>query len=244
MRRHTLSALAILALAGPALADYSITQGSDAPTYTSKVLNFDEAGGPEGVVPATAWLETHGLSIDAGDGVPQVGDFDAAQGGWGLGEGNSFYGNFGVFMTFQSDLTALSVQVWDPSGPPGPFGGGLYVYLFNDGVQVDVTEATPAWGGVGAAWFDMVASEGDVFDEVRILGFGFPPTTFVDNLSWELAGQTTCPGDANGDGLVDVTDLVAVITAWGSADPGADLDGNGVVDVADMVEVIVSWGSC
>jgi hypothetical protein len=53
------------------------------------------------------------------------------------------------------------------------------------------------------------------------------------------------PGDVNGDGVVDVGDLVAVILAWGPCSPQdpcpADLDGNGQVDVGDLIVVILNW---
>jgi hypothetical protein len=53
------------------------------------------------------------------------------------------------------------------------------------------------------------------------------------------------PGDVNGDGVVDVQDLVDVILAWGPCDPPedcyGDLNGDGVVDVQDLVMVILNW---
>jgi hypothetical protein len=59
---------------------------------------------------------------------------------------------------------------------------------------------------------------------------------------------TPCPGDTNADRLINVIDLVNVVTTWGSDGHGegfaADLDGNGVVNVLDLVEVITSWGAC
>jgi hypothetical protein len=55
-----------------------------------------------------------------------------------------------------------------------------------------------------------------------------------------------CPADTNGDGTVDVEDLVSVILDFGTdgSGHGGDVDGSGVVDVGDLVEVIVSWGGC
>lgn len=55
------------------------------------------------------------------------------------------------------------------------------------------------------------------------------------------------PGDVNVDGAVDVTDLLAVINAWGGcpAPPihcPADLDDNNTVDVLDLLLVIGNWG--
>jgi hypothetical protein len=53
------------------------------------------------------------------------------------------------------------------------------------------------------------------------------------------------PADFNGDGAVDVFDLVAVLLNWGACagTPCAgDADGDGDVDVSDLVAVITSWG--
>ena len=188
----TLKTAIVVAAAGAvsssALADYTITQQNvPAPTY-STMLNFDEDGGPTGPVPTDAWASLGLAEMQAGDRNPIVDAF-SAENPW-INDGNAFFGNFGVFMTFDSPLTDLSVQVWDPSGEPSFFGGGLNVVLFNDGEQVwdlfvqngDIAE--PAWGGLGDSWFNINATDGMEFDEVRILGFGFTPFTYVDNISW------------------------------------------------------------
>lgn len=47
--------------------------------------------------------------------------------------------------------------------------------------------------------------------------------------------------DINGDGVVDVADLVEVILAWGACACPADVNGDGIVDVSDLVEVIIAW---
>ena len=55
-----------------------------------------------------------------------------------------------------------------------------------------------------------------------------------------------CDADVTGDGLVDVTDLLAVIAAWGPCDiecPG-DVSGDGLVDVTDLLAIIAAWGPC
>jgi hypothetical protein len=50
-------------------------------------------------------------------------------------------------------------------------------------------------------------------------------------------------GDATGNGVVDVDDLLAVILAWGPCAPPcpADIDGDGAVDVDDLLLVITNW---
>jgi len=45
---------------------------------------------------------------------------------------------------------------------------------------------------------------------------------------------------------VDVTDLLAVIAAWGDCPAAgpctADTNGDGTVDVSDLLAIIASWG--
>jgi hypothetical protein len=68
----------------------------------------------------------------------------------------------------------------------------------------------------------------------------------VDELADEvMIERNTGPvftGDANGDGVVDVTDLLLVLGEWGSC-PGCDgdLDLSGVVDVTDLLLVLARW---
>jgi streptogramin lyase len=65
------------------------------------------------------------------------------------------------------------------------------------------------------------------------IGFAFVP---------DLAPPAS--GDVNGDGVVDIDDLSAVIIEWGPCPPGpcpADLTGDGIVGVDDLLEVILSW---
>jgi hypothetical protein len=54
------------------------------------------------------------------------------------------------------------------------------------------------------------------------------------------------PGDANGDGIVNVVDLLATINGWGPCTIGAacpgDLNDDDQVNVLDMLMVINSWG--
>ena len=49
-------------------------------------------------------------------------------------------------------------------------------------------------------------------------------------------------GDVTGDGIVDVSDILALISAWGPCNECVeDLDHSGVVDVTDLLLVIGNW---
>ena len=51
-----------------------------------------------------------------------------------------------------------------------------------------------------------------------------------------------CPGDFNGDGVIDGADLTILLGDWGGA--AADLNGDGVVDGADLTILLGGWGAC
>ena len=59
-----------------------------------------------------------------------------------------------------------------------------------------------------------------------------------------------CPGNINGDGVVNVADLLAVINAWGPCpnpcppNCAADVNHDCVVNVADLLTVINGRGAC
>ncbi len=185
MKKASLIVCAVsLAFAAQAMADATITQGTSAPTYAT-TLNFDEPGGPTGAVPSNAWTDIGITSFTSGVGDVGVGNLSGIF-PW-LPNSNVAEGPFGLFMTFASDLTAMSFRAWDNSGPPSPIGGGMAVILINNGDEnnpVAFEIFDPAFGGLGEEYYDITTTGGTVFDEVRILGFGFTPVTYADDFSW------------------------------------------------------------
>ena len=72
-------------------------------------------------------------------------------------------------------------------------------------------------------------------------GIGDPP--IVDMGSYEY--QPSNPADVNGDGVVDIDDVFAVLADWGPCDDPsncpADVNNDGVVDIDDLFEVLANW---
>lgn len=57
--------------------------------------------------------------------------------------------------------------------------------------------------------------------------------------------ESLCPADVDETGTVDVSDLLAVLGAWGEcAGCAADIDRSEVVDVLDLLAVLAAWGPC
>ncbi len=55
-----------------------------------------------------------------------------------------------------------------------------------------------------------------------------------------------CPGDANGDNVVDLNDLAILLGSFGASVPagtGADFNGNGVIDLSDLAVLLSVFGS-
>ena len=81
-------------------------------------------------------------------------------------------------------------------------------------------------------------------------------TTVCGNIPDQIVGDWTdnggntvadvcpeCP-DINGDGYVDVSDLLAIIDQWGLTNSPADVNEDGIVNVLDLLMVIDNWGAC
>jgi hypothetical protein len=72
---------------------------------------------------------------------------------------------------------------------------------------------------------------------------GMLPMFEEDDLSaLNDCGDPYVLGDVNGDGIVNVVDILAVVNAWGLCfSCPEDLNGDGVVNVVDLLDVVGSW---
>ena len=90
-------------------------------------------------------------------------------------------------------------------------------------------------------------------DQVRVrytaedAGDGSVIEAAVDGLRIEIlvCDETPpCPGDINGDGIVNGSDLSSVLGFWGQSDVVQDLSGDNFVDGADLSILLGAWGLC
>ena len=63
-----------------------------------------------------------------------------------------------------------------------------------------------------------------------------------DGIPDDCESTDACPADADGNSVVDVIDLLAVIDGWGT--DSTDLNDDGTTDVFDLLAVIDGWGPC
>jgi len=61
---------------------------------------------------------------------------------------------------------------------------------------------------------------------------------------YDCAGNALCVGDLNGNGAIDVGDVLAVLAEFGCvADCGSDVTGDGVVTVSDILALLSDFGT-
>ena len=145
-------------------------------------------------------------------------------------------------------------MLWDDLNPAN--GGTIrYATSFADRVVVTFNDV-PEYSDTGSntfqceLFFDGVIrlSWLGVDSNDNIVGLsagGGTPQGFEENdlSTSDDCGDPTVPGDVNGDGIVNVSDILAVMDAWGPCDGcSADLNNDGIVDVVDLLEVVGNWG--
>jgi hypothetical protein len=126
-------------------------------------------------------------------------------------------------------------------------GGGIHVRNsdpFLDHVEVHSNEAGIAGGGLNFFESSLSRVLNSVIcgnSEIQING------TYSDGGNNTISDMcSSCEGDVNEDGQVNVTDVLAVVGTWGpcTGDCNGDIDGSGVVDVTDLLIIVGNWGPC
>ena len=91
--------------------------------------------------------------------------------------------------------------------------------------------------------FGGAASDNIVVDAIELDGMPYSASLEFGAYSMIILSQSpSCPTDQNGDGAVNVDDILAVIAAWGT--PDADVTGDGQTNVDDLLATIGAFGDC
>jgi outer membrane protein assembly factor BamB len=112
-----------------------------------------------------------------------------------------------------------------------PMSGVLYTF--------DAT-LTPSAPGFVIDWSDQIACSVAIANG-NVYGTGLYGLCGI--------GRSPLAGDINGDGYVDVVDLLTIVDNWASlvGDPNyhvdSDTNGDGAVDVIDLLTMVENWGA-
>jgi hypothetical protein len=143
--------------------------------------------------------------------------------------------------------SALSFVNWAPGQPNCIYTNGVL-----DEPRLAIRSVSGAWGDWSAVELNRGIIEwsadcnGDgIVDYGQILtgqladanSNGIPDTCEID----------PCPGDITNNGVVNGTDLAAILAAWGSDGSNkfdCDIDNDGSVGGGDLAFVLAGWGAC
>lgn len=141
----------------------------------------------------------------------------------GSGQDEQLY--VGGWFTMMDGQPVNRLVRWDGTSWTQPGAGTNMVVRSLTAAQMDGEDAPSLFIGGG---FTQVAGE---------------PAAYAAR--WFGCPDAALPTDLNGDGSVDVLDLLALLGAWGPCGkPGdcpADLNGDGAVDVLDMLVLLGAW---
>ena len=197
---------------------------------------------------------------------PAVMGFATGQGtpGGPLGE-NDVDGGRTTLMSPTIDLGSANdatISYWrwysnDTGG--GPNADVFVVEISNDGgaTWTNVETVGPSGPGTSGGWLfhefsvaDFVAPTSQV--RVRFIASDEPDPSLIEAAVDDFlvrgftCGDAEIPGDVNGDGVVNVLDLIDLLLCFGQpAGPPcdlADVNGDGTVNVLDLIELLLNFG--
>jgi len=159
--------------------------------------------------------------------------------------------------------SAIDVEVVSQLAPPGVDD---YAIIANLDLGLQVVNVTDPHNPIGVGTIPQEGGVSEVLVEVqqmdRFLGeqgetlkensHPFTGTLSRSDIVRILSASINCdedepcPSDVNGDGVVDVTDLLEIVGTWGPCglQCPSDVNGDGVVGVNDLLEVVGTWGVC
>jgi len=125
-------------------------------------------------------------------------------------------------------------------------GGGISWQNIETGYPLEITNCSITENyaiNVGGGIRSIAGSEPVVFTN----------STLCNNAPDEIVGPFTdnggntlcvCPADINGNGNVEIDDILVIAAQWGSTGPQGDINQDGFVGIEDLLEAIDTFGLC
>ena len=139
-------------------------------------------------------------------------------------------------LDFLRDACCLRVDVFDQRLHGGQSGLSLAIHrrrIFANGSDV--------WSYNGSAWSPFAA--GDLTFDGTFASF---TVSALNGCGYAVVDAPLLPGDANGDGRVDINDLTIVLANFGRSTgmtwSTGDFIGDGTVDINDLTIVLANFG--
>lgn len=146
--------------------------------------------------------------------------------GWSIGQAHAVSGDGLIVVGSIQIGTALRAVLWDRSS----------------GAVHDLNTLLPG-RGVSLNGFTLEHARGISDDGTIIAGFGRTSAAARD--SWVVVLPRSCPGDANGDMLINAADLSVLLSNFGrpAAGPSSgDFNGDGACNAADLSVLLSQFG--
>ena len=130
----------------------------------------------------------------------------------------------------------LEIVLTGPTGTPSPLAQQRVGDPHDDYVDYTFTSLRH-WGETSAGEWTVRIADRAPADLATWIGFQLI-----------IHGTPACPGDMTADGLVDLTDVLVLLEAYGSSEgepafnPWADFDNNGQIDLADLASILSVFG--
>jgi len=96
------------------------------------------------------------------------------------------------------------------------------------------------WGSMHTFWF--TADQPPTTGGLELGLFKPGDTSSITHNAAVPDCAVACTGDVDGNGAVNVADLLVIVSLWGSDDPQGDVTGDGIVDIIDLLAVMADWG--
>ncbi|MCH2149541.1 MAG: FG-GAP-like repeat-containing protein, partial [Phycisphaerales bacterium] len=191
-----------------------------------------------------------------GDGIRDIVATSAANGNIALLLGAADPGNFdnALFIPVGSEPSGIAAHDFDGDGNVdlaavvvNDDGGRIVRVLQNEGGLSFTTVDTAQ--GESPVLLSLGDINGDGNDQLVTVGSATSLSGEETTVALRDVTQIDCPGDVDSNGVVNIEDLLAVISQFGNDCEGgescwADCDDNGMINIEDLLVVIGGFGNC